>query len=101
MQPPVGSGSTSAAGSSCWGPVARQWRVPSYPAATPFRIGKKSRAVEKKSRAVAARRAGGIRIAVRELAGEGAEHGDAQGVNVGRFVSGFAGKHFGSHISGD
>src|SRR5215468_6029038 len=43
----------------------------------------------------AARRAGGVGIPVRELAGESAENGDAQSVEVGGFVSRFARKHFG------
>ena len=47
----------------------------------------------------AARRADGIEIAVGKFAGEGAEHGDAERVNVGRLVAGFAGEHFRRHIA--
>ena len=41
-----------------------------------------------------------VEIAVGELAGEGAEHGDAERVDVGRFVAGFAGEHFRRHVGG-
>src|SRR5215471_15445563 len=39
---------------------------------------------------VSAWRSGGVNIAIRVLAGEGAEHGDAHGIDVGGLVPGFA-----------
>ena len=49
-------------------------------------------------RPVAPGRAYRVRIAVRVFAGEGAEHGHAQRIDVGRLVAGFAVEHFRRHI---
>ncbi len=54
----------------------------------------------KRRRPVPARRADGVGIAVRVFAGEGAEHGDAERIDVGRLVAGFAVKHFRRHVGG-
>ena len=47
---------------------------------------------------ISAGSAGGVRIAIRELAGEGAEDGDAQGIYVSGLVAGFTSEHLRCHV---
>ena len=73
-----------------------RWRGRVWPEARP----EDPDAIPTAASAGSSRRADCIEIAVRKFAGEGAEHGDAECVHVGRFVARFiAGEHFRRHVT--